>query len=269
MQEAIDFKDECDAVAEILDALSDTDFETVTLFKAWTIEDIIAHLHMWNHAAALTLDSREKFQAFLAEIFAGMGDGKSHPEVQRDWIDRNLNGIRGSALFNEWRQLYPEISRRYAEADPETRVAWAGPDMSVQSKIIARQMETWSHSQAIFDVLGLDRTETDRIRNIAHLGVTTYSWAFRNRGETPPTPKPYVELLAPSGATWSWNEKQNNNSIRGDAVAFCQVVTQTRNVGDTDLVPTGSTAKRWMSIAQCFAGPPNPPPEIGARHKRS
>jgi len=51
--------------------------------------------------------------------------------------------------------------------------------MSVRSCIIARQMETWAHAQAIFDVLGQTRTDADRLKNVAHIGVTTYSWSFK------------------------------------------------------------------------------------------
>lgn len=47
---------------------------------------------------------------------------------------------------------------------------------------------------------------------------------------------------------------------------FCQVVTQVRNIADTRLSVTGDIAQRWMAIAQCFAGPPENPPEAGTRH---
>ena len=53
--------------------------------------------------------------------------------------------------------------------------------------------------------------------------------------------------------------------MTGDALEFCQVVTQTRNVADTGLAVTGAPAKEWMRIAQCFAGPPEEPPPPGAR----
>jgi hypothetical protein len=45
------------------------------------------------------------------------------------------------------------------------------------------------------------------------------------------------------------------------------VVTQVRNIADTQLSVTGEAARRWMAIAQCFAGPPNDPPAKGARFR--
>ena len=130
-------------------------------------------------------------------------------------------------------------------------------------------MEHWSHAQAIFDVLGLDRQNGDRLKNVVHIGVTTYSWSFRVRGLEPILPKPYIRLTAPSGVIWEWNNPQDDNKVEGRAEGFAQVVTQCRNIADTSLVTTGEAAKKWMQIAQCFAGGAETPPPKGYRRKAS
>jgi hypothetical protein len=71
--------------------------------------------------------------------------------------------------------------------------------------------------------------------------------------------------VAPSGAIWEWNEDNESDRVSGDALDFCYVVTQTRNVADTGLVVVGDVAKQWMAIAQCFAGGPADPPKPGER----
>ncbi|VAV88408.1 FIG01073468: hypothetical protein, partial [hydrothermal vent metagenome] len=263
MQEARDFKDESDSIAAVLAGAGEDVFAIVTQFKNWTIEDVIGHLYVWNAAALMTLEDPDRFQTFIREFIARMGKGAGHKEAQNAWIDANDSGVRGRALFDSYCEHYPKVAAAYDAADPETRVAWAGPDMNARSKIIARQMETWSHGQEIFDILGKTRVDSDRIRNIAHLGVTTYGWTFRNRKEEPPAPKPFVQLSAPSGAIWEWNDEQDDNVVRGTAVEFAQIVTQTRNVKDTSIETVGDTAARWMEIAQCFAGAPETPPEAG------
>ena len=53
--------------------------------------------------------------------------------------------------------------------------------------------------------------------------------------------------------------------MQGSAVEFAQVVTQIRNIDDTGLETVGDTARRWMEIAQCFAGGPEMPPAKGVR----
>lgn len=97
--------------------------------------------------------------------------------------------------------------------------------------------------------------------------MSTYGWTFLNRKEPVPEPAPFVELTGPSGTVWTWNDPQQDNVVRGSAVEFAQVVTQVRNIADTDLETQGGTAARWMAIAQCFAGPAETPPAKGARHK--
>ena len=140
--------------------------------------------------------------------------------------------------------------------------------MSVRSSITARLMETWAHAQAVYDLLGQQRTNTDRIKNVVVIGINTFGWTFRNRDIPVPEDVPYLRLTAPSGEIWEWNQATQGNMIEGSAVEFCQVVTQVRNIADTALRVAGETATAWMSIAQCFAGPPENPPQPGSRYKQ-
>ncbi len=177
------------------------------------------------------------------------------------------NGLAGRDLVAQWHRTCQTVSDRYRSTDPKQRVQWAGPAMSALSSITARLMETWAHGQAIYDLLGVERIEYDRIRNIAHLGVSTFRRTHQLRGMAIPKQKPHVCLTAPSGETWEWNPESGNESIRGLAVEFCQVVTQTRNIADTRLQVTGPISRYWMEHAQCFAGPVSVPPAPGTRFR--
>ncbi|NKB50805.1 MAG: TIGR03084 family protein [Rhizobiaceae bacterium] len=261
MQQAEDFRAECDCLAEVIAEQTEDIFQRTTLFNSWTINDIIGHLHMFNVAARLTLENDQKFADFFAPVAADLKQGRSMREAQYVW----LNGLEGRPLFDAWREGCQATADLYALTDPRQRIKWAGPDMSARSSITARQMETWAHGQEVFDCLGMVRPDTDRIKNIAHLGVQTFGWTFINRQLPVPEPVPHVVLTAPSGAVWTWNEPQEDNQISGKAVEFGQVVTQTRNVADTSLVASGDIAAQWMAIAQCFAGAPIDPPAPGQR----
>ena len=131
--------------------------------------------------------------------------------------------------------------------------------MSAISFATARLMEAWSHGYDVADALGRTIPQTDRIRNIAHLGVVTRSWSYLNRGMTPPEAPVRVELVAPSGAAWTWGPEDAADSVSGSAVDFCRVVTQRCSITDVALEVTGSAAAEWMSLAQAFAGPPTLP----------
>ncbi len=258
-----DFLEESRALAALLKPLADADYAQPTQFKQWTLNDILGHLHVWNVAADQALHQPEAFAAFFANVKAAMAGGDLRT-FERD----SLKGLSGMALRETWQAFFEGMAKRFAGADPKARVRWAGPDMSVRASITARQMETWAHGQAIYDVLGVDRVNGERLRNIAHLGVQTFGWTFANRRLEVPEPAPYVLLESPAGHTWEWNTPRDDERVEGDAVAFCQVVTQVRNVADTSLRVTGETAGRWMLIAQCFAGPPVDPPAPGTRFKQ-
>jgi uncharacterized protein (TIGR03084 family) len=260
-----DFQTECDALAGLLEPLSERELGMRTQFRGWTIGDVVGHLHHWNVAADLSLRDEAGFRAFMKQVGEGLAGGRPLVEIAAEW----LGGLRGRALFEEWRRFARELAGHFAEADPKARVPWAGPDMSVRSSVTARLMETWAHGQEVYDALGAERTDGDRIRNIAQLGVNTFGWTFRNRGLEVPGEVPTVRLVAPSGAVWEWNAPGGADRVEGSAVEFCQVVTQVRSIGDTRLAVVGDVASRWMSIAQCFAGPPSDPPAPGTRFRQT
>ncbi len=260
-QQPTDFKDESEALYTLMNNSADDVMSYTTKFKGWSFENIIGHLHMWNWAADLSLNDPDAFTEFYA---------KAGPAVQaknlRAFEDKWLDGLKGRDLLQIWREFYLQMTERFSGADPKFRVKWGGPEMSVRSSITARLMETWAHGLAIYDTLGVQRKDHDRIKNIAVLGVNTFGWTFINRKLDIPKPVPYVRLTAPSGAIWQWNDPDNENYVKGKATEFCQIVTQSRNIVDTDLRISGDVAQQWMRIAQCFAGPPEDPPEPGIRY---
>jgi uncharacterized protein (TIGR03084 family) len=260
-----DFLDESRALHALLEPLAEADFEQVTQFKGYTIGDVVGHLHHWNQAADLSLRDAAGFQAFYKQVVEGLGRGLGLPRIADEW----LGGLRGRALLAEWRAFYEKMAESFAAADPKARVPWAGPSMSLRSSITARLMETWAHGQEVYDALGVERVNGDRIQNIAVLGVNTFGWTFLNRKLEPPKLVPAVRLTAPSGAIWEWNPENRSDRVEGSAAEFCQVVTQVRALGDTQLRVTGETAQRWMSIAQCFAGPAADPPKPGTRYRQA
>lgn len=264
LQQAYDFRDESEALFALLDPLADCDWEKPTQFKEWTINDVVAHLHFGNYLADLSLRDSAAFLDFIRNFMAASKQTTGRLAATHAW----LAGTKNRALLQRWREFSLEMTERFAVADPSKRVKWVGPDMSVRSSITARLMETWAHGQAAYDVLGQARHDADRIKNVAVLGINTLGWTFTNRGLPVPADPPYVRLTAPSGAIWEWRSPTPENCVEGSAVEFCQVVTQTRNLADTALRVVGETATAWMTVAQCFAGPPETPPAAGRRFRK-
>lgn len=257
MEQARDFGAECETLHALMKDIAESEYERPSAFKGWTGNDVLVHLHFWNKAADLSLSDPDA----LMELIGKVMQGGTMRAFENSYVEP-----RGHALLRDWYALAMDMTERWSALDPKMRVKWAGPDMSVRSSMTARQMEHWAHGQELFDLFGHDRRESNRIRNIVVLGVNTYGWTFKVRGQEPPGEMPKLILTAPSGAVWTYGESETD-SIEGEAVEFCQVVTQTRNIADTALSVSGPAAESWMANAQCFAGPPETPPAPGTRIK--
>ena len=262
LQQAQDLLDEGDELFELLDTLDESDWLRPTPFKGWTVNEVVWHLHTGDWLAVQSLTNEAQFDAVLSarRAAAERTESRDIPGPER---------VAGRALLAQWRSYFQTMCEHLGSADPNRRVRWVGPDMGVRMFTTARQMETWAHGHDIYDLLERERTYTDRLKNIAVLGCRTFGWTFANRGEDAPSPIPYVCLPAPSGAVWEWHEPSESDRVEGSAAEFCHVVTQGRNVTDTTLAVRGESAARWMSVAQCFAGPPREPPAPGEREWRA
>jgi len=259
MQQAEDFRGVCNDLENLLAPLSEKDFARTTAFKDWSIDEILRHLHVWNKAALLSLSDADGFGGYMQDVAASRGLNF------REFEKEQAGGLSGPALLRAWREFYAKLADAFGQADPKARLPWVGPSMSARSSITARVMETWSHAQAIYDELGVERPPSHALGNIVILGLNTYGWTFANRGVEPPEPKPQLVLTMASGEVQIFGDAAGDERIEGEAQEFCQVVTQCRNIADTSLIVEGDNATRWMAIAQCFAGPPQDPPQPGAR----
>ena len=261
MQISLDLRAESDEFYAFLKTLDEKDWETPTLFMGWTPWDVVAHLHFFDIVSLSALEGREAFAVGQKDLMEGMKSGLSGQEQAR----RSLGQYDAATLLERWKKTDDDMAARLGESDPKRRLPWFGPDMGVQMFTTARYMETWAHSQAVYDLKQVTRAHTDRIQNIVTIGVKTFGWTFVNRQLEVPGPPPYVRLTAPSGAIWEYNDPSNSERVEGTALDFCLTVTQVRNVADTDLSVVGRVANQWMEVAQCFAGAPVDPPKPGVR----
>jgi len=261
LPESQDLRAEVAELAEFLATLAPEDWERPTAFLGWTPWDVVAHLHYFDLVSLKSLAGVEAFTVVRDQLIRNISAGRKNKEIARE----ELGPLSPAELVKRWLETNEDMAKQLGESDPKRRLPWFGPDMGVRMFTTARYMETWAHAQEIYDLMGVRRTHTDRIKNVAAIGVKTFAWTFINRGLEVPGPPPYVRLVAPSGAIWEWQEPSDTECIRGDAVDFCHVVTQGRNVADTELEVIGDVATRWMAIAQCFAGGPVDPPKPGER----
>jgi uncharacterized protein (TIGR03084 family) len=245
-----DLAAETAALRAILDPLADDDWLLATPAVGWTIADQVSHLAYFDEAAVTSATDPDKFAADLAEISAG--------GVNADTIAAQHRQLTPAQLRDWFGRARAELLSVFAGLDPATRVPWFGPPMSVASALTARLMETWAHGQDIADTVGAQREPTDRLRHVAHIGVGARAFSYVVRGLPVPAEPVRVELIAPSGAVWTWGPDEAGDRVTGPALDFCLLVTQRRHSADTVIMAHGPAAEHWLTIAQAFAGPPGP-----------
>jgi uncharacterized protein (TIGR03084 family) len=265
LQVSGDFREEVDEFYGFLKTLEPDAWERETQFNQWTPWDVVAHLHYFDLVSRVSLEGESSFAPERDGLFAAVAAGGSNKQLARE----RFSDLDATGLLAQWRSTAHDLARELGESDPKRRLPWFGPDMGVSMFTTARYMETWAHAQEVYDLVGASRTHSDRIKNVATIGVKTFGWTFVNRKLEVPGPPPYVRLVAPSSQIWEWGEPSEEDCVRGDALDFCQVVTQGRNIADTPLTVRGSVATQWMAIAQCFAGGPVDPPKPGTRGPRA
>ena len=165
MEQATAFLEESRQLLNLMSKRPESDYYRKTQFKSWDINQVLGHLHIFNHAADLSLRSSTQFEEFFSPIRKALLNGKKLVDTQEEWLD----GLSGTRLLDAWWGEVEKVSSNFSSADPKLRLKWAGPEMSARSSITARQMETWAHGQEVFDILGKTRLEHDRIKNIVHL----------------------------------------------------------------------------------------------------
>lgn len=256
-----DLRAEYSELAGLARTLSPEQWRLRSKFFEWTPWDEIAHLCFFDETGLQSASDPDGFVRDTAALNALLASGKEISAIARE----KYRDLDGAALLAHWEPISEQLVTALAKLDPKERLAWYGPSMSARSFSTARLMETWAHGQDIWDVMTLRRPATPRLKHIAHLGVTTFGWTFVNRKLPVPDIVPYVELKAPEGGVWTWGDPASSEFVRGSAQDFCLVVTQRRNIADTALEHSGGSALQWLSMAQCFAGPPADSPPPGAR----
>ena len=160
----------------------------------------------------------------------------------------------GDAIRQRWRDACRRRSRAtFDTAEPRRRVTWVSNQLSVHTLVATRLSECWIHTGDIASALGVQLEPTERLRHIARLAWRTLPYAFE-RADTPMSGAVAVDLIGPSGQHWRFDpDAPARTTIRGSAVAFCDVAARRVDPGATDLVGTGPDAAAVLRLVRTYA----------------
>jgi uncharacterized protein (TIGR03084 family) len=249
-----DLSHEGDWLESLVVDLPEPGWRRPTPAPGWDVATTIAHLAWTDECARLAAAATEG-AAGKAAWDELVTRAITDPEGFVD--EEALRGGRAAPeeLLARWRSSRQELARVLADHPADQRMPWFGPPMSATSMATARYMETWAHGLDVADALDVDVEPHDRVRHVVHLGVRTRDFSYRNRGEEPPSEQFRVELVAPSGETWTHGPDDAPQRVTGSAWDFAVLVTQRGHRADLDVRAAGPDADHWLDIAQAFAGP--------------
>ncbi|MPY63624.1 TIGR03084 family metal-binding protein [Streptomyces spongiae] len=240
---------ESDELDLLVAELSPEQWALATPAPGWTVAHQIAHLAWTDQSSVLAVTDQGAFARAVEKALTSAGN----------FVDNGAEEGAGKPperLLADWRAGRKDLEDALRAAPDGARFPWYGPPMSTASMATARLMETWAHGLDVADALGVVRAPTDRLRHITRLGVRTRDFSFGVHGLTPPFEEFRVELLSPSGESWTYGPDDASGRVTGPALDFCLLVTQRANRADLALSAEGPDADRWLDIAQAFAGPP-------------
>jgi len=135
MQQAYDFLEETKVLFNVLENFQDEEFEKPTLFKAWTINDILVHLHFWNLNADASLNEPNELDKTLERFFAAIQTGQLRP------YENQAIKERGQVLLKIWYELSQKLCSDFSKVDPKLRV-----DRIKNIVFLGINAFGWSHS---------------------------------------------------------------------------------------------------------------------------
>ncbi|MGW7385906.1 TIGR03084 family metal-binding protein [Streptomyces sp. NPDC054794] len=244
-----DLRDESDELDRLVAELSPGQWALPTPAPNWTVAHQIAHLAWTDHSALLAVTDADAFRGLVEKALA----------AAETFVDEGAEAgarLPSAELLARWRQGRAELDRALRASQPGARFPWYGPPMSAASMATGRIMETWAHGQDVADTLGVVRAPTDRLKHVVRIGVRARDFAFGAHGLPAPAEEFRVEILGPSGDTWTYGPEDAPQRVTGPALDFCLLVTQRAHRADLAVRAEGPDADRWLDIAQAFAGPP-------------
>jgi uncharacterized protein (TIGR03084 family) len=241
-----DLEAEHEALDRLLSTLKDDQWDLPTLSEGWALRDCVSHIaHIDDVSVSLLRGDNSPLEEAAEKLrgFVNIGPTKGR-------------SMTPSEILSWWRESRAIMIEDLLKCDPKRRIPWFALPMGARSFTTARLMETWAHGLDCYDAVGAESEDTDRLRHVAFLAYMARPYAYQANGLKMPEAPLRIELVLPSGAKWSQGPDDAEDLIRGQAGEFCRVAVRRRHWKDMNLEIEGDEAKRYIEIAQTYAGPP-------------
>ena len=232
----------------LLAGCTDSDWELPTPSVGWSTRNSVSHLTVVDELAIECV--RGDASDELARIRAREADVVTREQAHRadDLTTREIIG---------WsRAVRAQLRDALAVAPADRRVEWVAGPMALASFTTSRLMEYWAHGLDCFSALGVEPTDTDRIRHVCRLGYRALPYAFGHADSAVPVRLDdlSLSLTLPSGQLLSYGDRDVNNTISGTAGDWARLSVRRLALEDaTSIVAVGPMAEEAVRVVRAYA----------------
>jgi uncharacterized protein (TIGR03084 family) len=216
-----DYEQEQRELYDVLRGLDDAQWRTPTDAPGWDVRDQVSHL---AHTEEVARDTAADGPRSLANETGKYASGEEFTEAGCD-----QGRAMPPAAVLDWWWTAAARNRETLGALPSTaRVPWGlGMGMGWRAFVTARLMEHWAHGLDIRGAVGAPEIDTDRLRHVAWICYSALPYAFGVAGiEAPADRSLRLELVGPSGDTWTYGPADATDTISGPAGVWCRRAVQ-------------------------------------------
>ena len=236
-----DLEGELAQLESMLESLTAAQWLSPSDALGWSVADVVLHLAQTEeaipHAASSTTEA------------TWSDDGDPVDDVVEQWVQRERG--EPSVIFERWKVAHRRAVATLRAADPLRKIRWAAAPLKPATLATTRIAEHWAHALDIAVPLGIDYPDTDRLRHVAWLGYNTLPYALRLAGIHPQPV--FVELVAPSGAAWTFGERSAPTQVCGTASEFCRIGARRLAPQDSGVLATGPLATQTLQLLRNYA----------------
>jgi uncharacterized protein (TIGR03084 family) len=238
-------------LAELVDGLTDDDWERPTRCEGWDVASVLLHLAQTDEYAIAS--AHGELDGFRDGFLGTVEERElSVDEAAARQVDIDRAG-GGDAIRDRWHAASKEMRTVFRAGDPHTRVGWVSGQLSLQTLAATRLSECWIHTDDIASAVGAELPPTDRLRHITRLAWRTLPYAFQRANMTMTGPVA-LDLVGPNGEEWRFDpDEPALTTIRGSAAEFCDVAARRVDAGATGLVGDGPDAAAVLRLVRTYA----------------
>jgi uncharacterized protein (TIGR03084 family) len=234
----------------LLAELADDGWARPSACEGWSVADVVLHLAQTNEMAVGS--AQDDLAGTLTRLTEGVPPTGGDIDDGAALMVAAQRGGPPVEVHERWQRSCTDLRAALLARQPGDRLTWVAGELAARTLGTTRLAETWIHTGDVAEGLEVTLEPADRLWHVARLAWRTIPYAFQREGLPAPGPVTF-QLVAPSGAEWSFGEPSAPSVVRGPGADLCRVASRRVAPEDTALVATGPDAPSVLRLIRTWA----------------